>query len=127
MNFYQLFKVIDAASLGMNDEEYKIILETFLDPDEELDRVLDIDDETLRKRKKRGKNEYTARDRLMSLFSQKYLHHPNEEETFSPDISSILCIEECILVDCWVHFAILFGLVISTDDLIWLIFTKLLK
>ena len=100
MNFYQLFKVIDAASLGMNDEEYKIILETFLDPDEELDRVLDIDDETLRKRKKRGKNEYTARDRLMSLFSQKYLHHPNEEETFSPDISSILCIEECILVDC---------------------------
>ena len=54
MNFYQIFKVIDAASLGMNDEEYKIILETFLDPDEELDRVLDIDDETLRKRKKRG-------------------------------------------------------------------------
>ena len=49
MNFYQLFKVIDAASLGMNDEEYNIILETFLVPDEALDRVLDIDDETLKK------------------------------------------------------------------------------
>ena len=81
MNFYQLFKIIDAASLGMSEDEYSIILETFLVSDEALDRVLDFEDEDLiSKRKKRGKNEYTAHDRFMSLFSQKYLHHSRVEE-----------------------------------------------
>ena len=55
MKFYQLFKIIDAASLGLSEEEHSIILETFLVSDEVLDRVLDFDDEGLRKRKKRGK------------------------------------------------------------------------
>ena len=61
MNFYQLFKIIDAACLGMSKEEYSIILETFLVSDEALDRVLDFEDEDLiSKRKKRGKDEYSA-------------------------------------------------------------------
>ena len=55
MNFHQIFKVIDAASLGMSDEEYNIILETFLVPDEALDRVLDIDDEAIRKKRNASK------------------------------------------------------------------------
>ena len=38
MNFHQIFKVIDAASLGMSDEEYNIILETFLVPDANRER-----------------------------------------------------------------------------------------
>ena len=84
MNFYQVFKIIDATSLGLSEEEYSIILETFLVSDEELDRILDFEDEELtRKRKKRGKNEYTTHDRVMSLFSQKYLQHPKEEEKFN--------------------------------------------
>lgn len=82
MNFYQLFKIIDAASLGLSKEEHSIILETFLVSDEVLDLVLDFDDEGLRKREKRGKNEYTAHDRVISLFSQKYLPHSSEEEKF---------------------------------------------
>lgn len=39
MDFYQLFKIIDAASLGLKKEEYRIILEIFLVPDEALDPV----------------------------------------------------------------------------------------
>ena len=74
MKFYQLFKIIDAASFGLSEEEHSIIVETFLVSDEVLDRVLDFEDEGLRKRKKRAKNEYTAHDRVMSLFSQKCLH-----------------------------------------------------
>ena len=80
MKFYQLFKIIDDTSLDLSEEEHSIIVETFLSSDEVLDRVLDFEDEGIRKRKKRGKNEYTAHDRVMSLFSQKYLHHSNEEE-----------------------------------------------
>ena len=65
----------------MNEDEYIIILETFLVSDEALDRVLDFEDEHfISKRKKCGKNEYTAHDRFMSLFSQKYLHHSSVEE-----------------------------------------------
>ena len=40
MNFYQLFKTIDAVGLGMSKEEYSI---TFLVSDESLDRVLDFE------------------------------------------------------------------------------------
>ena len=82
MKLYQLFKIIDAASLGMSKEEGRIILETFLESDKELDRILDFDDDNLRKRKSHGHNEYTTCDRFISLFSQKYLHHSSEEEKF---------------------------------------------
>ena len=45
MNFYQLLKIIDATGLGMSKEEYSILLETFLVPDEALDCALDFEDE----------------------------------------------------------------------------------
>ena len=61
MNFYQLFKIIDAASLGMSEDEYSIILETFLVSDKALDRVLDFEDEDLiSKRKTRLKQIHSS-------------------------------------------------------------------
>ena len=87
MKFQQIFECIDAASLGVDDENRIEIIQAFLTSDyEEEEAAINFrNDISGKKRKKRGSNEYTDTDRSLSLFSQKYIHHANEEEKMKED------------------------------------------
>ena len=87
MKFHQIFGCVDAASFGVDDESRIEIIQAFLTSDYEEEEVaINYKNDILgQKRKKRGRNEYAEADRTLSLFSQKYIHHSNEEEKMNED------------------------------------------
>ena len=88
MKFYQFFANVDAASFGVNDEHRIEIIQAFLtsDYEEEEEAIINFQGDILeKKRKRRGKNEYSHSDREQSLFSKKYLDPSNEEEMLDED------------------------------------------
>jgi len=87
MKFHQIFECVDAASFGVDEENRLEILQCFLNSDyEEEEAAINLNNGISgKKRKKRGNNEYNEADRTLSLFSQKYLHHPNKEQQMSDD------------------------------------------
>ena len=87
MKFHQIFGCVDAASFGVDDERCIEIIQAFLTSDYEEEEVaINYKNDILgQKRKKRGRNEYAEADRTLSLFSQKYIHHSNEEEKMNED------------------------------------------
>ena len=87
MKFHQFFASVDVACLGVDDGNRLDIIQAFLlsDYEDEETTIHFWSNISVKKRKKRGKAEYTHNDCHNFLFSKKYLHHSNEKESLDED------------------------------------------